>query len=47
MGPAAGLGCSSEKPAIVESPLPLLLATQVQGSVSDGAVDLLVEAEAE
>jgi len=30
----------------LKSPIPLLLAIQVQGTVSNGAVDLLVEAEA-
>ena len=40
-------GARAKSLPCVESPLPLLLATQVQGDVSDGAVDLLVEAEAE
>ena len=44
--PAASVARAKSLPC-VESPLPLLLATQVQGDVSDGAVDLLVEAEAE
>ena len=39
------LGCSSEEPAL-KSPIPLPLAIQVQGAVSNGVVDLLVEAEA-
>ena len=46
-GPATGPGARAKSLPCVESPLPLLLATQVQGTVSDGAVDLLVEAEAE